>query len=316
MPLIETLPVGADCAQWNVWGTVARVVATDPWAVDAARAVVEAELAAVDEACSRFRADSELHRVARAAGRPVRVSARLAALVGAGIDAARATDGDVDPTIGSALCALGYDHDFAVIATETGTSESHRSRDVIVRPDANWRDVRLDGDRLIVPHGVRLDLGATAKAWAADRGAALACAACGAGVLVALGGDIATAGPAPEGGWRILVQDGPSEPACTITLPAGAALATSSTISRSWRDGARTLHHILDPRTGRPASRTWRTVSVAAFMCVRANTLTTAAVVRGLAAPGWLRSLGVPARLVAADRGVHTLGGWPRAATS
>jgi thiamine biosynthesis lipoprotein len=109
----------------------------------------------------------------------------------------------------------------------------------------------------------------------------------------------------------VLVRDGIDEPACTITLPAGAAIATSSTISRSWRSGARTLHHILDPRSGNPAPRVWCTASVAADSCVRANTLSTAALVRGIRAPRWLHDLGVPARLVAADRAVTTFGRWP-----
>jgi FAD:protein FMN transferase len=109
----------------------------------------------------------------------------------------------------------------------------------------------------------------------------------------------------------VLVSDGVNEPACTITLPAGAALATSSTISRNWSAGQRSLHHILDPRSGHPAPRIWRTASVAAHTCVRANTLSTAAVVRGNRTPRWLRDLGVPARLVADDGTVTTFGSWP-----
>jgi thiamine biosynthesis lipoprotein len=174
----------------------------------------------------------------------------------------------------------------------------------------DWRDIHLDGTELTVPAGTLLDLGATAKARAADRCAALAAAGCGTGVLVALGGDMATAGPAPDG-WPILVRDGADQPASKVRLPAGSALATSSTISRSWSAGWRTLHHILDPRTGRPASRAWRTVSVAADDCAQANTLSTAAVVRGERALPWLRSLGATARLVAADGTVTTIGGWP-----
>jgi FAD:protein FMN transferase len=311
MPLVETLPAGPDCAQWSVWGTVARIVVTEPREIDTARAAVEAELAAIDAACSRFRADSELRSIEAAAGRPVRVSPRLTELIATALTAADQTAGDVDPTVGGALWALGYDRDFAEVAMaarELATGPGP----LAVYPAADWRSVRLAGDILVVPAGVRLDLGATAKAWAADRCAALAHDACGgAGVLVSLGGDIATAGPAPEGGWSVLVRDGADEPAAEIALPARAALATSSMISRSWRNGARTLHHIIDPRHGRPASQAWRTVSVAAYTCVRANTLSTAALVRGPAAPRWLRELGAPARLVAVDRTVHTLGAWP-----
>jgi len=178
-------------------------------------------------------------------------------------------------------------------------------------PPPGWQRIRLDGRELTVPAGVLLDLGATGKAYAADRCARIVADRCGTGVLVSLGGDIATAGPAPLGGWRILVQDQPGEPRCTIALPGGAALATSSTLSRRWRTGGQLLHHILDPRTCQPARPVWRTVSVTAHDCVEANTLTTAAIVRGESAVEWLRALRRPARLVDADGRVILLGGWP-----
>ena len=323
MPLVETLPVGAGCAQWDAWGTQARIVVTDPARLDAAVELVRDELAAVEAACSRFRPDSEVHAVIRAGGEPIRVSERLAALVSAALYAAKQSDGDVDPTIGLAVCALGYDRDFSEVVNRVG----HDGLRMQAFPAADWRAVRLAGRELTVPAGVLLDLGATAKAWAADRCAALVAYQCRTGVLVALGGDIATAGPAPEpdgespadslrgGAWRVRVQDGPREPGCTIMLPAGAALATSSTIARAWQWRGRNVHHILDPRTGNAAPPVWRTASVAAYNCVEANTLSTAAIVRGTAAPRWLASLGAPARLVAADGRVRTLGTWPDEST-
>ena len=303
MPLIETLPIRPDTAQWSVWGTVARIVVTDPALLAEATAIVTAELAAVDAAGSRFRAGSELSLACRAGGRSVAVSPLLADLVGAALEAARQTDGAVDPTIGAALCGLGYDRDFAAV---TGREVAPALR-IFATPD--WRSVRLHGHELAVPDGVLLDLGATAKAVAADRAALLVAARLGVGVLMALGGDIATAGPAPDGGWRVLVQDRPGDPRCTVRLPAGAALATSSTAGRTWGRPGELLHHILDPRTGRPVPRVWRTVSVAASSCLRANTLSTAAIVRGHAAPALLA--GFPARLVTTDLDVLRLGGWP-----
>ncbi|MFI5893545.1 FAD:protein FMN transferase [Actinoplanes sp. NPDC051513] len=338
MPLVETLPIGADTAQWSVWGTVARIVVTDPRRLAEATDLVKAELAAVDAACSRFRDDSELRRACRAGGCPVAVGPLLAQLVAAALDAARDTDGAVDPTVGGALCGLGYDRDFAAL---TGRAVAPAVR-VFATPD--WRAVRLTdrglparhladrgladrgladrgladrgladrgaaGWELTVPEGVLLDLGATAKAVAADRAAARVAERLGVGVLVALGGDIATAGPAPAGGWTVLVQDRPGDPADTVRLPAGAALATSSTAGRTWGRPGELLHHIVDPRTGRPAPTVWRTVSVAANSCLRANTLSTAAVVRGHAAPDLLGR--VPSRLVTPSLDVLRLGGWP-----
>jgi thiamine biosynthesis lipoprotein len=302
MPLVETLPVTADTAQWTVWGTVARIVVTDPATLAEARAIVEAELAAVDAACSRFRPDSELNRACRATG-PVEVSPVLADLVGAALQAAADTGGDVDPTVGAALCGLGYDRDFAAL---TGRPVAPAVR---VFPAPDWRAVRLSDRELSVPPGVLLDLGATAKALAADRAAALVALRLGTGVLVALGGDIATAGAAPEGGWSVRVEDRPGDPRCTVRLPAGAALATSSTAGRTWGRPGDLLHHILEPRTGRPVPVVWRTVSVAARSCLRANTLSTASIVRGHRAPDLLAA--VPSRLVTPGLDVVRLGGWP-----
>jgi FAD:protein FMN transferase len=323
-----------DIAEWEVWSTTARVVVTDPSALQAARAVVEQVLAEVDLAASRFRPDSEIVRLPLAEGRPQPVGPLLAELVAAALAAARDTDGDVDPTLADSLAANGYDRDIdlldrvpppAASPSTTGVPASAGAGSVVVtvgaqrrpvlgvvrRPRPDWRRIRLDGGTLTLPAGVGLDLGATAKAFAADRAARLVAQSCGTGVLVGLGGDIATAGPGPEGGWRIRVQDGDDEPGCTVALPAGSALATSSTIRRRWVHHGRLVHHVLDPRTGLPAEPVWRTVSVAAPTCLQANTLTTAALVRGLPARSWLRGLGAPARLVSLDGDLVTLNGWP-----
>jgi FAD:protein FMN transferase len=300
-------------AEWSLWSTTARLVVTEPDRLPAARALVDSLLADIDRACSRFRDDSELRRV-EAAGATVRVSPLLADLVGAALRAARRTEGDVDPTIGAWLCELGYDRDLAAITDPGGstprlsTSRASTPR-VSLHLAPDWRRVGLDGDRLTLPAGTRLDLGATAKAYAADRCAAAVADTLGCGVVVCLGGDIATAGPAPF--WRVRVQDGPDEPATTIKLPAGGAVATSSTRHRRWTRGGQLLHHIVDPRTGRPSAPVWRTVSAAAGDCVTANTATTAALVRGPAALSYLGGTGLPARLVAADGRVHTVGDWP-----
>jgi thiamine biosynthesis lipoprotein len=304
MSRLDLVPVGADTQQWPLWSTTARLVVTDPAALADARHVVDTVLASVDAACSRFRPDSELRGLEDNAGSPVTVSPLLAELTETALTAARRTQGDVDPTIGVALENLGYDRDI---------DELDATGDVpfLVRAAPGWHQIRVDGRDLTVPKGVRLDFGATAKAFAADRCAWLVATYCDTGVLVGLGGDLATAGDAPPGGWTVLVSDGPDQPRCTIRLAEGAALATSSTIGRTWRRGGRLLHHVLDPRTCQPASPVWRTVSVAAASCVEANTQSTAALVRGLDAPAGLLATGLPARLVAADGSVRTIGDWP-----
>jgi thiamine biosynthesis lipoprotein len=314
-------------ASWRALGTGVQVVVTDAMQLTAARGMLEADLAAVDLACSRFRPDSEIVTLDRAlagaggvggagdgpAAEPVEVSPLLAEAVAVALRAARLTDGDVDPTVGAAMNAVGYDRDFSLVQPEGPAVK------LTVRAIPGWRQVELDEQaRLLrVPPGIRLDLGATAKAWAADRSAARIATGLGCGVLVSLGGDIAVSGQPPAGGWRVRVQDitgrpedPPAGPSAVVAIHAG-GLATSSTAARRWRRGGDVLHHILDPRTGLPAAPVWRTVSVAAASCTDANIASTAAIIRGRAAPAWLTGLGLPARLVDEAGRVRTVGGWP-----
>jgi thiamine biosynthesis lipoprotein len=294
-------------------GTTAQVSVTDAGALESAVAAVEDELAAIDLACSRFRDDSELTALNRSAGRPFSASPLLIEALQVALRAADLTDGDVDPTIGRAMTGLGWDCDFSVLV-----SRGERGRFRVV-PAAGWRSISVDAGRgvVAVPAGVEIDLGATAKALAADRSARSAFVAAGdVGVLVSLGGDLAVAGPPPGDGWDVLVTDDHRSPADadgqTVAIKSG-GLATSSTTVRRWRAGGREHHHIVDPRTGLAAEEVWRTVSAAAATCVDANIATTAAIVRGREAPSWLEQTGLPARLVAVDGSVSYVGDWPEA---
>lgn len=308
---------------WPALGMLVQLVVTEPSQLARARELLKVELLALDLACSRFRPDSELVAVANVARRArgdvtVSVSPLLAEAVAVAIRAAQLTDGDVDPTVGGLLSALGYDRDFAAL-TPPDHEECREPGTVAVRMIPGWRSVRLDVERqlLTVPSGTQLDLGATVKGWAADRAADRITRQLGCGVLVSLGGDTAVAGPVPEGGWRIRVQDktalpeAPAEGVTQVVSIRDGGLATSSTAVRRWRRGGDVLHHILDPRTCLPAKPVWRTVSVAAATCADANTAATAAVIRGRQAVGWLASLRLPARLVEHDGTVHTLNAWP-----
>lgn len=292
-------------------GTSAELLVTDPAALPTATALLRTELAALDRACSRFRPDSELVAVNRGAGRAVPAGTLLRQAVRAALVAAVQTHGDVDPTLGRRLRELGYDRTFADLPHDGPATVPGPWR------PGTWRLVELDeaAGTIGVPDGVELDLGATAKAFGADRAARLIATVTGCGVLVNLGGDLACEGPAPEGGWLVRVCDRPGSPQPgdveqTVRL-AGGGLATSSTTVRTWRRGGVARHHLLDPRTGMPVDPVWRTVSVTAGTCVDANTASTAAVVRGASAPQWLAASGLPARLVADDGEVTAVGGWP-----
>jgi thiamine biosynthesis lipoprotein len=300
-------------ARWEALGTTVVLRSTDTEALPHARTRVECELDEIDRACSRFRPDSELSRMNARAGRSVHASPLLIEALELALSAALVTEGDVDPTVGRALELAGYDRDWRLLAVPRGEPGPPA---ITLRARAGWQTVELDpaARTVRVPAGVRLDLGATAKAWAADRAAAAASAATGGGVLVSLGGDIATSGPAPPGGWQIRVTDDhrsdPSVPGQTVAIRSG-GLATSSTAVRRWSHGGHTMHHIIDPATGAPARTSWRTVSVAAADCAQANIAATAALVRADAVPQWLAGLGLPARLQRWDGRVTTVGDWP-----
>lgn len=301
-------------AAWEALGTSAVLRVCDPAALARARATVESELAAIDLACSRFRRDSELSRLNARAGRSTRVGPVLMEALEVAVRAAECSDGDVDPTLGRSLELAGYARDWRLLAPATGQPEAPAA--ITVRVRAGWRAIVLDraGRAVRVPAGVKLDLGASAKAWAADRAAAAAASVADCGVLVSLGGDIATSGSGPEGGWLIRVTDDhrshASAPGQTVSIRSG-GLATSSTAVRRWSHDGHTMHHIIDPRTGTPVRGTWRTVSVAAASCTDANIAATAALVRGAPAAGWLAGLGLPARLLDSEGNVTVAGDWP-----
>jgi thiamine biosynthesis lipoprotein len=297
--------MSTNSVEWPLWSTTARIVVTDPSTLSAARAIADGILDDIDRACSRFRSDSELNRALTNRPGGVTVSETLAMLVARSLEAAEATDGDVDPALGYAMDAVGYDRDIRFV------EENDLPIRAVVSRRPGWKSVDLRGRELRLPAHLSLDLGATAKAVAADLVATAIVAELGGGALVSLGGDIATCGIEPAGGWNILVQDLPADPACTVRLTAGAGMATSSTQKRTWMRAGEHVHHILDPRTGLPAEPVWRSVTVSANSCLHANALATASIVRGGRAVGWLESLGASARLVASDGTVTTVGGWP-----
>jgi thiamine biosynthesis lipoprotein len=163
---------------------------------------------------------------------------------------------------------------------------------------------------LQLPRGVQLDLGATAKAKAADDAARLAHDATGAPVLVSLGGDVAVCGTPAGHAWPVGVGELPGSPTSTVLVAQG-GVATSTVLLRRWTQGGTARHHLLDPVTGLPVSGRLRSATVAAGSCLAANAASTAVLVRPVGAVAWLREAQLPARLVDRDGGVERVGGWP-----
>lgn len=291
---------------WRSWSCTVRVTVQtrDAGDVDTAALAVRRLMRDVERSADRFDLGSDISRINASAGRLIPVRPLTMELVRVALDAARETGGLCDPTIGSALVAAGYDTDI----------ESVRARvahQVPVVPALGWRSVRVD-DRFglvgVHPSG-HLDLGATAKAWTADHAAGRAAALIGRPVLVSIGGDLAVAGEGRP--WSVNVSEFEGDEGEQVTLTHG-ALTTSSTRGRRWRTQFGEAHHVIDPRTGTSAGGPWRTCSVWAPSAVAANAASTAALVLGDDALGWLADRGYVARLVDLDGAVTHEGDWPR----
>jgi thiamine biosynthesis lipoprotein ApbE len=317
-------------ASWPALGTVAALAVTDPVLLPAARELLAAEIAVADAACSSFREDSELAAVnatARRRGGPVRVSPLLADAIGAALLAAEQTSGDVDPVAGpgnatahmpGAAWPAGGAVD-PVAGTGACTGRAGAPARLTVATCASWRQVRIDASRglLSLPPGSWLNLGATAKAWAADRAAARIAARLGCGVLVSLGGDVAARGAAPRGGWQIRVQDNAPPTAGQASAPAvvvsirGGGLATAGVGAARWHRGGDVLAHTLRPPGRALTASPWRLASVTAATCLQARAASIAAMIRGNEAIGWLAGRGLAARLVDAGSRIRTVASWP-----
>ena len=174
-----------------------------------------------------------------------------------------------------------------------------------------WSEILLDPAGAVrVPHGCALDLGATAKAWASDLIASSIASEVDSSLVISLGGDVAVAGPG--GGWPVAVSEtiDDSADAEIVHLPYG-GMATSSTGARRWIRGGVVRHHVLDPLTGEPTRGRWRTVTATGATCLAANTASTAAIVLGDKAVGWLTDRDIPARLVDGKGRIVRTARWP-----
>lgn len=288
-------------------GTTNTVVVDDPAALPAALAMVRDQFVEIDEVCSRFRPDSELSRLNRGGGSgDFALSPLLEAAISAALQTAEMTCGLVDLTVGRLVEEAGYTVTFSDLPPDGPPLEMR------VRHISGWRALHYDAaaHTLTLPPETAIDLGASGKAWAADRAADAVAASLGVAVAVDCGGDIAVRGPMPEGGWpmRVAADVGAVEGQDIVMFDGG--LATSGTTARRWRRGGVELHHIIDPTTGLPAQTPWVMVTVAAATCVEANAAATAALIMGARGLTWLSELDLPARLVDIDGNVHYAGGW------
>lgn len=292
-------------ATFVAMGCLNTVSVRRPGALATALAIVQAEVAAIDRACSRFRADSELEVINGAGGGTFTVSPLLEEALAAALHTAAITAGLVDLTVGRRLRELGY------TATFTDLPADGPPARLEVWRRHGWESLRLDREshQVTIPAGVTLDLGASGKAWAADRAARRVESELGVEVAVSCGGDVAVRGGA-SAGWPVRVAlDAAGARGQDVTVFDG-GLASSGVHARRWRRGGFEMHHLVDPRTGLPAVTPWAMVTAAAASCVDANAAATAAVILGAEAPRWLDERGLPARLVSETGDVVAVGGW------
>lgn len=280
----------------------AWVYADNP-AAQAALLAVEHWMRRVERELSRFRPDSDLSRLNAAAGRPYPAGALLWEVTQQALALAEATDGVFDPTVGRAMIAAGYDRSFERLAA---AADAPLFTPTLSQPRHAWRDVQMDSERrtITLPAVVQLDLGGIAKGWAADR--ALAILRPFGPALVDAGGDLAIGAPPPdEEGWPVTIADplSPESDLAFLSL-ANVGFATSGTDHRRWRHGGQQQHHLIDPRSSRPACTDILTATVIAATATEADVLALTLIIMGLdATDAWLQRHPLTPALLALNDG-------------
>lgn len=264
---------------------------------------VEALFARIEARLSRFRKQSELSRLNARPGQWIPVSGLLWSVLQQALNLARETAGLFDPTLLAALEAAGYTISFDEMAGRAGAGGGPAQ-------PGRWQELRLDAGRQAVwlPAGVRLDFGGIGKGYTAAAAVRLLSEAGPA--LVDAGGDlVAGAPPAGLPGWPVAVAAPGGEEAADLfhLWLANAALATSGTDYRHWRRNGRLVHHLIDPRTGRPAESDLVAVTVLAPTAAAAEAWATATLIAGQeAGSAMLTARGLAGALTGGD-GISTL---------
>ena len=291
-----------------VMGTTAHVI------VEGSNQLIDGAVARLHELearWSRFRPDSEISRLNALPGLPVVVSNDTFGLVERAIAGWRLTNGLFDPTLLRELRDAGYDRSFELIGASSPAPNRPVAASVSSSPHGGRGDrlgVTIDAvvRSVTLQPGVEIDPGGIGKGLAADLVVEELLAAGARGAMVSIGGDLRAEGDAPGGeGWVVAVADplDPDRGIATLVLDAGAVASTWRT-KRAWTsdDGA-ARHHVLDPRTGRPAATGVAGVTVVAGRGWHAEVLAKAAFLAGSAAAGPLVRGANGAALVIDDDG-------------
>ncbi|WP_421083082.1 FAD:protein FMN transferase [Rothia nasimurium] len=289
--------------RWTVWTSPAHLILDTPSqaSLHAATLAVHRVLDTLEQAVNTFDPTSELARINASGAGTYNLSPTLTQVLTLALTAYDTTAGAYDPRVPPLGGPQGHS------LTLTPGTNGHLQ--AIQNPPASLHEhVQLSGNRLTLAPGVQLNLIGLGKAWAVDHGAAAAAHTSGAPTLLNIGGDIATAGPTRP--WAVTVQDLETDPASTIELINGGAIATSSTQKRRWATDGHTWHHIINPATGLSTTPELKTASIIASSAAEANTYSTAAIVWGREAHHHLAPTGHPSRLITAE-GQELTHHWP-----
>jgi thiamine biosynthesis lipoprotein len=242
---------------------------------DAAIEAVFAEFRRIDALMSTYKPESELSRVnAKAAREPVRISRELYDLLQTSAEYSKLTRGAFDITYAS----VGYLYDYR--------KHVHPDDAAIAAalPGIDYRHVQLlpDGPAVrFAREGVRVDLGGIAKGYAVDRGIAVLRAAGIERAMVNAGGDTRIIGDRFGRPWIVGIRHPDDEKKVVLRMPiTDAAMSTSGDYLRFFDEGGVRYHHILDPKTGKSASKV-RSVTVIGPNATRTDALTKSIFIMG-----------------------------------
>lgn len=227
---------------------------------------------------SRFLPGSEVSALNRQAGRAVSVSPETVELVRRAIDGWRMSGGSIDPTVLGAVLRAGYTVSFDQLDAAQETP--------LMRLATGCHQIEVLGGTVRLPAGVGFDPGGIGKGLAADIVVAEAITGGADGICVNLGGDLRVAGSAPGGGaWTITIEDPWTRRPLEQVGLCGGAVATSSTLRRTWKVGAEIRHHLIDPATGVPSESDLVSATVLAGEGWMADVLAKAVLLRGSTHP-------------------------------
>jgi thiamine biosynthesis lipoprotein len=289
-------------------GTTARVIITarSGTAIDLPHLVARSRryVLRLEQRWSRFIDGSEVSRVNSRAGDDVLVSAETLALFRRGLAGWHLTRGRFDPTVLTSLCSLGYCS--PLDAMREGPSRTPGP----TAPAPGCAAIVIDEARSTIrlPRGVGFDPGGIGKGLAADMVVEDLLTAGASGACAEIGGDVSVRGEAPERrGWVVRIEDPrESEPAIGQVWLREGAVASSSCLRRTWDVDGRSLHHLVDPTTGRPTDGRLAGASVVAGRAWLAEVMATAACIHGGAE--WIGELGAGGVVVPAMGPPHWIG--------